>query len=85
MSCYQKVKTIDEVKNLIVNEEKHDFVIILGGGIVSSKWLDYCDGIFTVFHGIDGTMECLTEGELFDPMVSNIGKAINNKLFFVEN
>lgn len=80
----KQIKSIKELRSAILNESKHDFFILLNGGLRSSKCIDLSDDeqIFLVDNEIDGVEEQLTEEELMDPGCSNIGVAITKGAFY---
>ena len=60
-----------------------DFFIALNGGAISRKQIWHVENDqYEVFHGIDGSVEALSEAELVEE--TNIGKALIAGAFYVE-
>jgi hypothetical protein len=80
-----QVKSTDQLKTILADGETKDFFILLNFGLRSSKAISY-DGssIFYVLNEIDGTEQELTEQELMNGDITNIGKAINNGAFYLD-
>ena len=80
-----QVKSTDQLKTILADGETKDFFILLNFGLRSSKAISY-DGssTFYVLNEIDGTEQELTEQELMDSDITNIGKAINNGAFYLD-
>lgn len=80
-----QVKSINQLKDILVDGEAKDFFILLNYGLRSSKVMSY-DGnnTFYVLNEIDDTEQELTEQELMNNDLTNIGKAINNGAFYLE-
>lgn len=74
---YIKIKDLLHL-NKLINEGKHDFFILLNGGLRSSKFIEYNDKIkkYYVFNEIDDSDEYFTETELFNQKLTNIGYAL---------
>jgi hypothetical protein len=72
-----KVNTLTQLNELI-DSGKHDFYILLKGGLRSSKFIEYNDKTkkYYVFNEIDGSDEYFTETELFNQKLTNIGYAL---------
>jgi len=68
----------------LIRRGQSDFLIALNpAGLVSRKEIRRAGrGRYEVFHGIDGTLEVLTERELFEG--TNVGKAIERGAFYAE-
>lgn len=80
-----QVKSINQLKDILADGEVKDFFILLNYGLRSSKAMSYDgDNTFYVLNEIDGTEQELTEQELMDDDITNIGKAINNGAFYLE-
>lgn len=81
---YQKVVDLADLIDLI-NSGKNDFYITLGGGLVSSKYIEYDAETedFSIFHSIDGHFQNYTHDELMKE--SNIGIALEKGALFVDN
>lgn len=80
-----QVKSTDQLKTILADGETKDFFILLNFGLRSSKAISY-DGssTFYVLNEIDGTEQELTEQELMNSDITNIGKAINNGAFYLD-
>jgi len=79
----KRVQDLPELKKLL-RRGKRDFVIYLGGGLVSRKHISRdADGSYSVFHGIDGRAEHMMtlHGLLRN---TNIGRALRHGAFYVE-
>ena len=72
-----KVLSVAHLREMVQNGN-HDFFIVIAGGLAkSSKEIDVDeDGKFYVFNDIDGTDDVLTEEELMDQRITNVGYAI---------
>lgn len=79
-----QVKSTDQLKTILADGETKDFFILLNFGLRSSKAISY-DGssTFYVLNEIDDTEQELTEQELMNSDITNIGKAINNGAFYL--
>lgn len=79
-----QVKSVSELKSMIIDENKHDYFILLNGNLRSSKTIDVTDDCekFCVRNEIDGTEQVLSESELMDRDITNIGYAIENGAFY---
>lgn len=79
----KQVKSVNQLKTILADGETKDFFILLNGGLRSSKTISFDgDNIFYVLNEIDDTEQVLTEQELMDSDITNIGKAINNGAFY---
>ena len=80
------IKSITELKKLAKNKQVDVAIILAGGGLLSRKNITWYpeDKKFGVFHGIDGTMEYLTEKQLLNDNWTNIGLAIKKKALILE-
>ena len=80
-----KVKNIEHLKQILNDRdgETHEFYIQLNFGLRSSKLMSY-DGesVFYVLNLIDDTEQELSEEQLFDDSLTNIGKAIKQGAFY---
>ena len=76
----RQIKTTSSLK-YHCNNGKTDFFIVLNGGLRSSKYITYNDGIYYVRHLIDDSEEQLTRSKL---LKTNIGEAIMKGAFYVE-
>lgn len=80
----QQVKSIDQLKTILADGETKDFFILLHFGLRSSKAISFDgDNTFYVLNEIDDTEQELTEQELMNNDLTNIGKAINNGVFYL--
>ena len=79
-----QVKSTDQLKSILADGETKDFFILLNFGLRSSKAISY-DGssTFYVLNEIDDTEQELTEQELMNSDITNIGEAINKGAFYL--
>lgn len=71
-----KVLSVAHLREM-VQAGNYEFFIRLNGGLRSSKHIEAdSDGKFYVFNDIDGTEDVLTETELMDQRITNVGYAI---------
>ena len=85
MGC-KRINNIEELNQALM-EERFEFFILLGGGLLrSSKHIEFAseDNTYYVFHAIDGSEETLTSEEMMDEEKSNIGKAMKQGCLFCE-
>ena len=76
-----KVNSLDELKH----PDERDYEMFLGGGIVfSRKTIRYQNGRFHIINHIDGSRQSLTEAEMMDKNVTNIGASIDYGTFYGE-
>ena len=75
----KQIKTIEELKELASTPDGLECSITLNGGITSSKHIWYSDRrkVFNIVNFIDSTDQELSERELFDNNLTNIGEALN--------
>lgn len=79
----KQVKSVNQLKTILADGETKDFFILLNFGLRSSKAISFDgDNIFYVLNEIDDTEQVLTEQELMNSDITNIGKAINNGAFY---
>ena len=77
-----KIKTVKALKKAIENEE-NDFFLVVGGFARSSKTIFLTeDNKFDITNEIDDSEQTLTEDELFDETLTNIGKAMKLGAFY---
>ena len=78
-----QITSVEQLKELC-NGVPRDCFISLGGGIRSSKSVEYYENSeeFYVVNYIDGTDQTLKEKELFTK--SNIGEAIEKGAFYLD-
>ena len=83
------IKSIDELKKAI-KAGNNDFVIALNYGLISSKHITMYKTRttkktkFSVFNGIDGSIQSLTAKQLMDKSWTNIGEAMKKKAFAID-
>ena len=76
-----KVNSLDELKH----PDERDYKMFLGSGIVfSRKTIRYQSGRFHIINHIDGSRQSLTEAEMMDKNVTNIGASIEHGTFYEE-
>lgn len=81
----KQVKSVNQLKTILADGETKDFFILLHFGLRSSKAISFDgDNTFYVLNEIDGTEQELTEQELMNSDITNIGKAINNGAFYLD-
>lgn len=76
-----KVKDVAHLRELVASG-KHRFFIQLNLGLRSSKFITGNGDKFCIFNEIDGSEDRLTEEELFDKSLTNVGEAIKYGAFF---
>lgn len=80
-----KVTSIEHLEQILNDGEGRDFYILLNGGLRSSKHISYDDtSTFWVLNLIDDTEQELTEAQLMDRDYTNIGYAIENGAFYLD-
>lgn len=79
----KKIKSIEELKSMCLQGQT-DFFIRLNGGLISKKEIIFAANRFCVLNLIDGTRQTLTETQINDDALTNIGKAIQLGAFYVE-
>ena len=82
----KRIRSIEDLHNLLEKDDRVDCYIALQGGARSSKviWLDCVrDGVpvYEILNEIDDSTDFLTEPELWT--LSNIGEAIDKGALFV--
>lgn len=71
-----KVESVAHLREM-VQAGHHDYFIALNFGMRSSKTVDVDeDGKFYIVNEIDDTEDVLTEEDLMDERMTNVGKAI---------
>ena len=78
MERYTKVKDINHLRELI-NGGNNEFIVRLNGCMKSSKFIDNGDNDSTGFYilnYLDYSEQEVTEDELFDENITNVGKAL---------
>lgn len=84
----KKITSIDELKKLAIEEQGSlECFILLNGGVISRKLIDYDEDkeTFWILNMVDDTKQRLTEDELNDERRTNIGKAIKLGSFYLED
>ena len=81
-----KVSNAEDLRTMISKGHRKYFIVLAGGLARSSKTIGYNKkaGVFNVKNEIDGTRQQLTEQQLFDTNLTNIGKAMNYGAFFAD-
>ena len=81
----RQIKSVEELKK--ESADGADFFILLRHGLISRKhiWYDEDAKHFEVINMIDGTEQVLSEEEIMDEMLTNIGKAILRGVFYKED
>ncbi len=71
------ILSTQHLKELVKNNSIECYILI-NGGLKSSKLIDYDDqkNRFIIYNYIDDTTQRLTEKQLYNESLSNIGKAI---------
>ena len=83
MKWKKQIKTVNALKKAIASGH-NEFAILLSGGIMrSSKHISYDGKKFYVTNYIDETDQELSEKELFDEEITNIGRAMKADAFVV--
>jgi len=76
-----KVTSLDELKH----PDERDYKMLLSGGIVfSRKTIRYQNGSFHIINHVDSSHQSLTEAEMMDKNVTNIGASIEHGAFYGE-
>ena len=82
----KQINSIDELKEEVSNENNEYFIALNFGG-KSSKHIANSQNVgkFWILNYIDGTEQNLTPDELNDRGITNIGYAIENGAFYMED
>ena len=80
-----QVKSVNQLKEILADGETKDFFIQLNFGLRSSKCVSYDGETFYILNSIDDTEQELSESELMNNDITNIGKAINCGAFYLES
>jgi hypothetical protein len=85
MTKFNKVTSIEQLKEICLDNQQ-DFIILLVGGLKSSKciFFDSEDRTWNIVNYIDSSEQCLLENEIVDEKITNIGIAIQNGNFYHE-
>lgn len=82
---YIKVKSVEHLHEL-VKEGRTDYFIQLNGGFRSSKYINEGEEKdFFVLNLIDDTEQELSDAEIMDKSITNIGEAITEGAFWCDN
>lgn len=77
-----KIKDLKHLRDMLRKGE-HDYFIALAGGLCRSSKSIYSAGRkFSVLNEIDGTEETLTDKEIMDEKITNIGTALRRGAFY---
>lgn len=82
---YKKINNLNELREACYDHSA-SFVMQLNFGLRSSKDIEYNpeNKKFSVYNYIDDSDQLLTEEEIMDANITNIGKAISYGSFFLE-
>lgn len=78
-----KVKDVAHLRELVASG-KHRFFIQLNLWLRSSKFITGNGDKFCIFNEVDGSEDVLTEEELMDEDLTNVGKAMKYGALFCE-
>ena len=79
-----KVETVDQLKRQL-SKKQTEFFILLNGGFHSSKHIELSrQGRFSIMNYIDSSSQTLSEKQLFDRTITNIGRAMTFGAFYCE-
>lgn len=79
---YTRIKDVNHLRELL-KKDKNDFFICLNGGLRSSKFILLLeDGCFQITNEIDGSIDRLSEEELMNRDITNVGYAITKGAFY---
>lgn len=80
----KKITSVKELRKQI-DKGNFEYFIALNGGLMSSKLIYRNDNWddFDIENQIDGTEQTLTEAELFDRELTNIGYAMQQGSFYM--
>ena len=75
----RRIRTIEQLKELAMDEDGLDCFILLNGSLRSSKHIRYYpdDNSFFVLNLIDDSEQKLTESQILDSACTNIGEAMS--------
>ncbi len=77
-----RVRTVDQLKKYL-GQGKTEFFILLRGGLRSSKYIQpTSQGRFWVVNYIDSTDQTLSQKQLVDDSLTNIGRAMEAGAFY---
>jgi len=82
----KRIRTIERLKELAMDENGLDCFILLNGGLRSSKHIRYFsdDNIFYVLNLIDDSEQELTESQILDKAYTNIGEAMEKGALIID-
>ena len=86
----KQIKSVEHLKTICVKANKGlkdcyewvEFFIVLNRGVKSSKTISFQGDCFVVINSIDDTTQELTEQQINDDKITNIGKAIKLGSFY---
>lgn len=81
-----KIKNIDQLRDLAAREAGLDAVLLLNGGLQSSKFITYdlSNKTYNLHNYIDDTMQTLTEEDLHDATQTNLARAMAKGALYAE-
>ena len=82
----KRINSVEELKEICLSKDEDiwvDCFIALNGGVRSSKAVSWQDNVFVVVNEIDDTDQELTEEQMEDKALTNIGEAIKKGAFFM--
>lgn len=84
---YKKITNIEEL-NQALDEKRHDFTLLIAGGLLHSRKRIKYNGKgkneYHVTNHIDGTKQVLTAEQIFDDKLTNIGIGMQRGAFLCE-
>ena len=79
-----KIQTVDQLKGYL-SKRGAEFFILLSGGVRSTKHITpTARGKFRVMNYIDNTDQIVSQKQLFDETLTNIGRAMEAGAFYCE-
>jgi len=79
-----KVKDVEHLKTLASKDGGEEFIMMLKHRLISRKHISWDGDNFWVLNYIDNSDEILTEKQIQDDKLTNIGKAIRKGAFYVD-
>lgn len=77
-----KVESVAHLREM-VQAGHHDYFIALNFGLRSSKYINLLqDGRFSIVNEADDTEDVLTEEDIMDKRMTNVGEAITKGAFY---